>query len=572
MNLITKKIGLIKNNSILVLLSIFTGILVSIVAQYFIYFAKKIIVLLQNTNVESIFFYNFLDNQINLIPLLSCILAAVIICIIIKISKIERWYGPADTIYAAHLNSETLDVKKGFLSSAASFVSISGGASVGVYGPLVHFGGSLASYIRKFKFIPLIPHDILIGAGVAAAISAGFSSPIAGIIFAHEVVLRHFSMRAVTAISLASVSANLTAIEMNLMTPFLNYDYSQFNSSDSIPGLFVIGLFSALVAFIFMRTLLLTSKIAQLSGISFHLRPLIPGIMCGIAGIFIPQSIGLGSETILNVLTSMNSLYFLILILLLKIVLTSSCVGFGLFGGILSPALLLGACSGAIIYHIPFLGIDTSLMAIFAVSGMAAVSSSVIGAPLTAIILVLELTGSYEYAIATILPIGLSSLITYITFGSSFFDKQLLLRGIPISDGREKILMSETKIKNYAIENFTSFKIDIKIKDAIEIFKKEKTSEGYFINKNDEYVGKLKLIDIVNLNNEAFALEFKEKKHIIIDPGINLIETINILKKFVGESIPIVDFKKNILGIITESDVLTAYSNISDEIKNIEKH
>ena len=58
----------------------------------------------------------------------------------------------------------------------------------------------------------------------------------------------------------------------------------------------------------------------------------------------------------------------------------------------------------------------------------------------------------------------------------------------------------------------------------------------------------------------------------IIDPGINLIETINILKKFVGESIPIVDFKKNILGIITESDVLTAYSNISDEIKNIEKH
>ena len=294
--------------------------------------------------------------------------------------------------------------------------------------------------------------------------------------------------------------------------------------------------------------------------------------MCGIAGIFIPQSIGLGSETILNVLTSINSLYFLILILFLKIVLTSSCVGFGLFGGILSPALLLGACSGAIIYHVPFLGIDSSLMAIFAVSGMAAVSSSVIGAPLTAIILVLELTGSYEYAIATILPIGLSSLITYIIFGSSFFDKQLLLRGIPISDGREKILMSETKIKNYTIENFTSFKIDIKIKDAIEIFKKEKTSEGYFTNKNDEYIGKLKLIDIINLNNEAFALEFKEKKHIIIDPDINLIETINILKTFVGESIPIVDFKKNILGIITESDVLTAYSNISDEIKNIEKH
>ena len=379
-------------------------------------------------------------------------------------------------------------------------------------------------------------------------------------------------MRAVTAISLASVSASLTSIEMKLVTPFLNYNYSIFNSTEAIPGLLVVGLFSALIAFIFMKSLLLTSKLAQLSGISFHLRPIIPGIMCGIAGIFIPQTIGLGSETILNVITNFNTLYFLILILILKIILTSYCVGFGLFGGILSPALLLGACSGAIIYHIPFLGINTSLLAIFAVSGMAAVSSSVIGAPITAIILVLELTGSYEYAIASILPIGLSSLITYLVFGSSFFDKQLLLREIPISDGREKILMNETLIKNYTDQNYTSFKTDITIKEAMTIFKEEETSEGYFIDKNNKYCGKLKLIDIIGYKKDKIAFELREKKHITINPNVNLNATIDILKKFVGESIPIVDTKKNITGIITESDVLNAYSIISDEIKDIERH
>ena len=89
---------------------------------------------------------------------------------------------PADTIYAAHQKAGTLDIKMGFNSTLASFFSISGGASVGMYGPLVHFGGTLAAYLRRRPFIPNIPHDIIIGAGVAAAISAGFGSPIAGII------------------------------------------------------------------------------------------------------------------------------------------------------------------------------------------------------------------------------------------------------------------------------------------------------------------------------------------------------------------------------------------------------
>lgn len=572
MNLIKIKFEKIKTNSALVLIAIFVGIIVSVVAQYFIYFAKKIIFLSKNSDVDGVFFFQLFDYPINLIPFFTCITAALIISILIKVSKIERWYGPADTIYAAQLNSKKLDVKKGFLSSAASFISISGGASVGIYGPLVHFGGTLSVFIKKFKFIPEIPHDVLIGSGVAAAISAGFSAPIAGIIFAHEVMLRHFSMRAVIAVSLSSVSANLVALEMNLISPFLKFNYVQFNSTEAILGLFFIGFFSGLIAFTYMKTLLFSSKIANNSGISFHLRPFIPALMCGIVGMFIPQIIGLGSETILNVLTNVNSLYFLIMVLILKIILTSSCIGFGLFGGIFSPALLLGACSGAIIYHIPFLGIDTSLMAIFAVSGLAAVSSSVIGAPLTAIILVLELTGSYKYAIASILPIGLSSLITYINFGSSFFDKQLIMRAIPIADGREKILMSETQIKYYVDQEFTMFNLNIKVSEAINIFKKQKTTEGYFLDQQNKYCGKLKLIDIVGSKPFKNAYQLKEQNHIKINPDTNLINTINILKKFVGESIPIVDNKNDIIGIITESDVLKAFTDISDEIKNIEKH
>ena len=156
--------------------------------------------------------------------------------VIIKFFKIDRWQGPADTIYAVHQKAGSLDVKKGFLSTIAAFFSISGGASVGIYGPLVHFGGTLAAFLRRITFIPNIPHNVIIGAGVAAAISAGFGSPIAGIIFAHEVILRYFSIRALTAISLASVSASFLAQSLNIVEPDLRFVVFSFELVNSIPG------------------------------------------------------------------------------------------------------------------------------------------------------------------------------------------------------------------------------------------------------------------------------------------------------------------------------------------------
>ena len=164
----------------------------------------------------------------------------------------------------------------------------------------------------------------------------------------------------------------------------------------AFPSLFLVGFFCAILAFIFMKSLLLVTKFANNSKISFFIRPIIPGIICGFVALFFPEAIGLGSETVVNVITQNNDITFLIILLILKILMTSLCIGFGLFGGILSPALLIGVCAGAIIFNIPFINLDGNLNAVLAVSGMAAVCSSVIGGPITAILLLLELTHSYE--------------------------------------------------------------------------------------------------------------------------------------------------------------------------------
>ena len=258
--------------------------------------------------------------------------------------------------------------------------------------------------------------------------------------------------------------------------------------------------------------------------------------------LFFPEAIGLGSETIVNVITEDNGMVFLLSLLMLKIILTSLCIGFGLFGGILSPALLIGVCAGSIIFNVPLINFDSNLNAVLAVSGMAAVCSSVIGGPITAILLILELTNSYEYALASIIPIAISNLITYITFGSSFFDAQLKSRNINMGFGREYILLDQTKIIEYASKHFLTLNNKDDVKNAEKKFQRFDTTEGYFLDEEFCLIGKLKLINIVNKKGKA--INFVEDKPLLLNADMSVLETIKVLEKFVGENIPILDKKK----------------------------
>jgi len=567
-----KMSSILKRNIALISTAILVGIIVSFVAQVFTFTAKEVYNFLQAAKTFETYTFVLFDKKLSYLPLIGCIIAAFCIGILIKRFKIDRWHGPADTIYSAHQKAGTLDVKRGFLSTLTAFFSISGGASVGIYGPLVHFGGTLGAFLRRRTFMPQIPHDIIIGAGVAAAISAGFNSPIAGIIFSHEVILRHFSMRALTAISLASISASFAAQEINLVSSPLQFtDLLKFNFSDAVLGLLMVGLFSSLAALSFMKNILYFNKISSMVKIPFYWKPIIPGVICGVFAILLPEVVGLGSETVINVISNNNIILFLIIILIFKIILTSLCIGFGMFGGVLSPALLIGACSGALIFTIPYFEFNPNISSVLAVSGMAAVSSSVIGAPITAIILVFELTNSYEYSLAAILPIALCNLITYVSFGSSLFDAQLKLRNIPMGFGREYILMNTTQIGDFADGNYLKINKSYSVKKAIMMFKKANSTEGYFVDNDNNFLGKLKLIDIIGSDKDD-AYKFKETKFIKLYPSNNINETIDILSSFVGESVPIIDNQNKMKGIISENDVLKIYTDITRQIRSIEKN
>ena len=567
---ITNNKKIIIENLALLFVSIIVGIIVSGVAQILIIAAQNFFQLLF-LNPSFSLKINLFGFDLNLIPLIICVPASILVSFLLYISKLPRWFGPADTIYAAHNKAGQLNLKGGFTSTLASLISISGGASVGIYGPLVHFGATISSFLRRLQFMPKIQHDIIIGSGVAAAISAGFGAPIAGIIFAHETVLRHFSLKAITSIALSSITANYAAYKIGIVSPPLLLNNLEFEFSDTIAALVIIGPFAALVAISFMKSMIFVSLIPKKFNISVWKAPIIAGILCGIIGLFLDEVLGLGTETVLSVITQNLDLSFLFILLIGKLFLTSCCIGFGFFGGTFSPALFLGAIVGALVYNISLFDFELSHLSVLAVAGMAAVSSSVIGAPITAIILVLELTGSYEYSIASIIPIAISTFLTSRFFGNSFFDKQLLSRGIEISKGREQILLNEINIGNYANKKFSKISDKMFTNAVKKLLLKNKDTEGYVLSKENKLIGKVRLVDIVDKKNQKIT-NFLQKKPIILNADISLLETIKKLSNFVGESIPIIDKKnKKILGIISENDVLAAYLKISNEINHIEK-
>ena len=320
-------------------------------------------------------------------PLFFLLASALIIILVKRTLNIERYHGPADVILSAHSPSQDLDPKTGFLSTFSAFVSASGGASVGQYGPLVHLGGTIGGIINR-RLPHLLTKDTFIGCGVAAAISAGFNSPIGGIIFAHEAILRHFSFKAIAPIAVSSVVSSTLANYFFPSGILLQNTSSEISLLPSVSLSLILGPMCAVIAVIFMRSLITLQKYSSKLSSSEFIRILYAVVAVGLIGGFIPEVLGLGSETIVGIIERSYTFYFLMCVLTLKLVVTVICLSMGFFGGVFSPALVLGAALGGILTYIGSTFGINNIGDSLILAGMAALSASVIGAPIASIVII----------------------------------------------------------------------------------------------------------------------------------------------------------------------------------------
>ena len=364
----------------------------------------------------------------------------------------RRASGVADVIEAAHLRHGVIGWRDGLASAIITVVSLGSGASAGREGPAVHIGATIASLLfRPFRRISIAARRVLIGAGAAAAVSASFNAPIAGMIFAHEVILGHYALSAFVPTVLASVAGALIT-RMHLGDfPAFTLPPLQIRSYLEMPAFALLGLVAGLVAFIFLKAVEQADLRARAIIMPLWARPIVGGLLVGLIAILVPEVLGVGYEATSRALNAEYTLAFLCLLLVAKLAATAITLASRFGGGVFSPSLFLGAMTGGIMGHVMSLIAPAiaSGPGAYALVGTAAVAGAVLGAPLSTALIVFEMTRDYRMTIALLLATSIASVIMQVLAARSFFHWQLQQHGIDIGSGPHRRIMRIVKVKDF---------------------------------------------------------------------------------------------------------------------------
>jgi CIC family chloride channel protein len=272
---------------------------------------------------------------------------------------------------------------------------------------------------------------------VAAAIAASFNAPIAGALFALEVILRRMSATALPPIVIASAVGAVVGRAIFGDYPAFAMPEYHIASAWEFPAFALLGVLAAAVAIFFQLSVMGADWALRNLTVPLALKPALGGLFVGVLGVFFPEVLGVGYDTMELALSQQLSFGLLVGLVFLKTAATAVTLGSRLAGGIFSPALYLGALAGAAfgIVAVRVVPELASSLTVYAILGMGAVAGAVLGAPISTTIIVFELTGGYAMSVALLLTVSVASALTRGFLGRSFFHLQLASRGLFLDDG-----------------------------------------------------------------------------------------------------------------------------------------
>lgn len=357
----------------------------------------------------------------------------------------------ADVIEARVLGGRKLGFREGMWSAVLTVISLGGGASAGREGPVVHLGATLSEGLCRTLRLTGTPERTLIACGVASAISASFNAPIAGVLFAHEVILGHYALSAFVPIVISSVTGGiLSRLWFGDVAAFTIPPY-QITSYWEVPAFALLGMTCAAVAVVFQFALVVADYVARGVTMPLWLRPVAGGLAVGAIGVFFPDILGVGYETTDKALQGSVSLTMMLALLLAKTAATAITLASRFGGGIFSPALYLGAMAGGAFGLIAASAFPefASSQGLYAILGMGAVAAAVLGAPISTTVIVFELTGGYALTLALLFTVSISVGIAFALHGRSFFHWQLETRGLFVAEGPHRYLFKSVRVRDF---------------------------------------------------------------------------------------------------------------------------
>lgn len=481
---------------------------------------------------------------------------------------VERHHGVASIIESVALAGGRLYYRLIPAKTLASAVSIGGGASVGPEDPSVQIGANLGSMLGRWFRLSDERVRTLVAAGAAGGFAAAFNAPTAGVFFALEIILGEISSSALGLVILSAISSAVFTQAVSGPKPAFNVPGYAFNSALELPLYLGLGLLAGPVSAAYVRFLYTVSEAFHAWKIPRWLKPACAGLLVGIVGIALPQVFGVGYGTIEKILGGASQdIRLLIALLVAKLILTMLSIGGGFAGGVIAPSLFIGATLGAA-YGIvcgrifPTMGIAPPA---FAMVGMAAVLAGTVRAPLTAILLLFEMTTDYHIILPLMFAVMVSLKLSQRLESDSVYTIGLSRKGIRLQRGRDLEVLDGMRVGEIMQTDPAMLQESDSLATAADIILQLESHGLPVVNHSGELTGILTVQDIETARMHGEEKEtvgqLSTRELLTAYPDETLGEALRRMSVRDVGSLPVVmrENPRRLVGVLRRADIIRAY-------------
>jgi len=481
-----------------------------------------------------------------------------------------KGHGVPEVMEAVALSSGRIRPRVVIIKALASAVCIASGGSVGREGPIVQIGSALGSTIGQLLKVSGRHLRTLVGCGAAAGIAATFNAPIAGALFAVEIILGDFGMTQFSPIVISSVMA--TVVSRHFLGDFPAFEIPTYGMVSPWELIFylILGLLAAAVSIAFVKGLYKMEDLWEKIPVSPWVLAPIGGLIIGAMGLLRPEIFGVGYEAINEALRGNYDLQILGLLLVMKLLATSITIASGGSGGIFAPSLFLGAMTGGlvgILAHHLFPGI-TAAPGAYALVGMGAVVAGATHAPITAILIIFELTYDYQLIVPLMGACIITTLITSRVMNENIYTLKLVRRGINLARGREINVLKALKVRGVMSRSAVTLRPDTPLGGIIRAATGSPQSCFYVVEEGGRFIGTISgeemrgaLLEAGALSDLILAADLVREDVPVLLPDQNLDSVMRLFGGRKQEELPVVDGPDlHFLGSISRGHLLEAYN------------
>lgn len=521
--------------------------------------------------------YNVFDAGLSGIPERWWLIPLIPVAGMTLLVILDRWFPGEMKGYGLPRLIEKVNNRGGYLrrrwitlKTISSAITLGSGMSAGIEGPIAQIGGSIGSTVARGIRPAADRLRVLIACGSASAIAATFSSPIAGVMFAEEIVLLgRFQAQSFYLIVLAAGSATVVSQYLKADDPILSAPSFEFPLNHELVFYVLMGLLCGLLAVFFIRSFYWIRDWFERSPISPTLQPIAGGVVVGAALILFPQISASGYETMNEAFKGNMASELLLALVVMKILMTGVTLGCGGSGGVFAPAMFIGAAFGggfATLVNILIPG-AISEPGGFALIGMGSFLSAATHAPLTAIFLLFELTRDYNVVLPIMITGVTATLVARRIFPDSIDTHELARKGFDVHSSGEVALLKDLHVGGVVSKDFQQIPESMSLVDFVRYVTGSSHTHFPVVDKDGGLCGVIGMEDLrsVLLNRDAWPYvvvgELADRDVATLKSSDTLYHAMEVLSSNEVEQVPVVDEydATRVVGVLKSSDLQGFY-------------